>query len=271
MQKLAAQPRYLMLAEDLRHMIEHGVFKPGDRLPSEAELCADHGVSRGTAVRAIEQLVGEGIIHRRQGAGSFVARPSLRRRAGNLLSFTESAAGEGRQSQQSLIAFGPASPEEIRAFDCDGPAVHLHRLRYLDGLPCAIHRSVVPSHVARRIGALNGEDEAALVESGFSLYHALEAAGFRVSEAEERVTTRLANPEETRMLDLSDPAAVMVVFRRSYDASGRLVEAVEAIYHGEFYTYDMRLVSSRVDMARLVEPKPMSGGGRLSNPEKKGI
>ncbi len=266
MQKLVVQPRYLMLAENLRNLIESGAFKPGDRLPSETQLCADHGVSRGTVVRAIEQLVGDGIVHRRQGAGSFVARPSLHRRAGNLLSFTESAAGEGKQSQQSLIAFKAASPEQVREFDCDGPAVYLCRLRSLDGLPCAIHRSTVPVHVARRINALNGKDDAALNESAFSLYNALDQAGFMVREARERVTTRLANAEETRLLGLNDPAAVMVVFRRSYDGSGRLVEAVEAVYHGEYYTYDMRLVSAPKNVPGNDEPNVLSLGGRVSNP-----
>lgn len=269
MQKLVAQPRYLMLADYLRNQIESGAFKPGDRLPSEAQLCADQGVSRGTVVRAIEQLVGDGIVHRRQGAGSFVARPSLHRRAGNLLSFTESAAGEGKLSQQSLIAFENASSEQVREFDCDGSAVYLCRLRYLDGLPCAIHRSIIPAHVARRIHALNGRDNAVLSDSAFSLYNALDQAGFTVREARERVTTRLANAEETRLLGLIDPAAVMVVFRRSYDGTGRLVEAVEAVYHGEYYTYDMRLVSTPRNVSGQDEPNILSLAGRVSNPENR--
>ncbi|MEM9106286.1 MAG: GntR family transcriptional regulator [Pseudomonadota bacterium] len=266
MQKALAQPRYLMLADDLRSRIGSGTFKPGDRLPSEAQLCADHGVSRGTVVRAIEQLVSDGIVHRRQGAGSFVARLSLHRRAGNLLSFTQSAAGEGKQPQQTVLALEQASPEQVREFDCDGPAIHLCRLRLLDGLPCAIHRSIVPAHVARRIDALNGSNKTALDDSSFSLYQALDQAGFKVREARERVTTRLANAEETRLLGLSDPAAVMVVFRRSFDATGRLVEAVEAVYHGEYYTYDMRLVSAPEEVTGNRDENVLSLGGRVSNP-----
>ncbi|MEM6462445.1 MAG: GntR family transcriptional regulator [Pseudomonadota bacterium] len=268
MQKLLAQPRYLMLADHLRERIEAGTFKPGDRLPSEAQLCADHGVSRGTVVRAIEQLVTEGIVHRRQGAGSFVARPSLRRRAGNLLSFTEAAAGEGKQSQQSVIAITAASPEQIRQFDCSGPAVYLCRLRLLDGLPCAIHRSIVPAHVARQIDALSGSDDTALHDPAFSLYQAFDRAGFKIREARERVTTRLANAEERQLLGLNDPAAVMIVFRRSYDGAGRLIEAVEAVYHGEYYTYDMRLISPAEQIPGKGETNVLSLGGRLSNPAK---
>lgn len=266
MKKLSAVPRYLMLAEDLRARVESGVFKPGDRLPSEAQLCADNAVSRGTVVRAIEQLVADGIVHRRQGAGSFVARPSLHRRAGKLLSFTESAKGEGLRSEQSLISFGEASHEQILEFHCDRPAVYLCRLRYLDRLPCAIHRSIIPMHVARRIEQLNKTGEDALRAKDFSLYDALENAGFRVADARERVTTRLATPEETELLDLEDPTAVMVVFRRSFDGTGSLVEAVEAVYNGEFYTYDMRLTAGPSVVKTDSRAGVHSIGGRLNHP-----
>lgn len=256
-----------MLAEDLRGSIEQGEFKPGDRLPSESQLCNDYGVSRGTVVRAIEQLVAEGIVHRRQGAGSFVARPSLHRRAGNLLSFSESAAVEGLRSEQVHLSLDEATDEQTREFQCDTPAMFLCRLRYLDGLPCAVHRSIIPIHVSRRIDALNGKGEDQLLDPAFSLYDAFEGAGFRVREARERVATRLAGPEESRLLNITEPAPVMVVFRRSYDGSGRLVEAVEAVYHGEFYTYDMRLVATPSVVSDQSETNVLSLGGRVINPK----
>ncbi|MEZ5811343.1 MAG: GntR family transcriptional regulator [Rhizobiaceae bacterium] len=265
MLKTAAMPRYHVLAEALRASIARGDYRPGDRLPSEAQLCATHGVSRGTVVRAIEQLVADGVVHRRQGAGSFVARPSLHRRAGNLLSFTESAASEGHRSSQKLLSLGEASEEQVREFQCDGPAIFLQRLRHIDGLPCAVHRSIIPMHVARHIEALNGSDTGALESGEFSLYGALDAAGFTVREAHERVTTRLASQEESTLLDIEGPAPVMVVFRRSHDASGRLVEAVEAVYHGEYYTYDMRLVAAPSPVSSQSETNVFSLGGRVSN------
>lgn len=263
-------PRYQTLAENLRQSVKRGEYKPGDRLPSESQLCVTHGVSRGTVVRAIEMLVAEGIVHRRQGAGSFVARPSLHRRAGQLLSFSESAAVEGLKSAQSLISIGKASDALIREFQCEGPAVYLRRVRYLDGLPCAVHSSIIPQWVARDMEALSETGVAKLQSPGFSLYEAFEEAGFNVREARERVTTRLAGPEECSLLNIRGPASVMVVFRRSYDGSGRLVEAVEAVYHGEFYTYDMRLVSAAGGLPSRVDQNVLSLGGQVVRPKKTG-
>ena len=258
-----------MLAEELRQQIGRGEYKPGDKLPSETKLLNKYGVSRGTVVRAIEQLVSEGVVHRRQGAGSFVARPSLHRRAGKLLSFSESAAIEGLRSTQTLISIGDATDELIREFHCDGPAVYLKRIRLLDGIPCAVHSSIVPANIARNVSSLNGNDPAALEQPDYSLYEALDASGHTVREAEERVTTRLAGPEECSLLNITDPSPVMVVFRRSYDASERLVEAVEAVYHGEYYTFDFRLVAAPSAVASINDAKVLSLGGRVSHPRTK--
>ncbi|WP_421850531.1 GntR family transcriptional regulator [Oricola sp.] len=269
MQKPVTHPRYQMLADLLRQRIGNGEYKPGDRLPSESELCVEHGVSRGTVVRAIEQLVLEGVVHRRQGAGSFVARPSLRRRAGNLLSFSESAAGEGMRSTQSLLSIEMATEDLVREFQCGGPAIYLRRLRNVDGLPCAVHRSMIPMHVARNVEALSGMNRSQLESPDFSLYGALEKAGYSVCEAHERVTTRLAGAEEKALLNIEKHAPVMVVFRRSYDAFGRLVEVVEAVYHGEYYTFDIQLVSSSNPESGAQEAKIYSLGGRMVHPRTK--
>ena len=243
MEQYAHAPRYIVLADMLRRRIEAGEFRPGERVPSEAELASANGVSRGTVVRAIEKLVSDGIIHRRQGVGSFVARPSLHRQPGKLLSFSRSASARGLTSQQELIAFGPASPERARQFRCDAPAVYLDRLRSVDGVPCAVHRSIIPMAVASRLDALCDSGEALRSAPDFSLYAALEAGGFRVVEAMERISARLAGGEDGRHLGVEASSPVMAVFRRSYDATGRLVEAVEAVYLGEYYSYDVRLVA----------------------------
>ena len=263
MEKTALAPRYSILEEELRGRIRDGEFKPGDRLPSEAQLCLAYGLSRGTVVKALEKLVADGVLHRRQGVGRFVARPSLHRQSGKLQSFSQSASAEGLKSQQAIIAFGKASRERARQYQCDEPAVFLERVRTVEGVPCAVHRSIIPWAVARNAKALTELGSAMRSHPGFSLYEALEQAGFRVVEATERVTARLASSEEAGHLNVAETAPVMVVFRCSYDANGRLVEAVEAIYLSEYYSYEMRLVASPSAVREASESNVRSLGGRL--------
>ena len=66
-------PKYWKLADHLMSLIRSGEVKPGDRLPSFAQLRADYGASRPTAERAHAILEQHGLIERRSGQGIFVA------------------------------------------------------------------------------------------------------------------------------------------------------------------------------------------------------
>ncbi|MGC8827160.1 MAG: GntR family transcriptional regulator [Anaerolineae bacterium] len=65
-------PAYVQLADILRQQIAAGVFKPGDQLPSEAQLCRRYNVSPMTVRRVINMLVDEGVVVAIQGRGTFV-------------------------------------------------------------------------------------------------------------------------------------------------------------------------------------------------------
>lgn len=77
-------PLYYQLQELLKEQIESGVWKPGDRLPSEPELARRYAVSRVVVRQALAILQDDGQIVRLQGRGTFVAEPKLDARAGGL-------------------------------------------------------------------------------------------------------------------------------------------------------------------------------------------
>ncbi|NGM18962.1 UTRA domain-containing protein [Roseomonas stagni] len=67
--------RHAAIRQQIEGLILSGALKPGDRLPSEQELVAAHGVARMTVSRALADLVAAGLVVRRRKAGSFVAAP----------------------------------------------------------------------------------------------------------------------------------------------------------------------------------------------------
>ncbi len=67
------QAKYLEIIESLRNDIGSGRYRPGARLPSEAELVRKFKVSRMTVVKAIQQLQQEGLVNRRVGSGTFAS------------------------------------------------------------------------------------------------------------------------------------------------------------------------------------------------------
>lgn len=234
-------PRYRHLAKQLREAVTSGEYAPGARLPTESELARRAGMSRGTVIKAIAELVSEGIVTKRQGAGSFVSLPALHRRSSRLVSFSETVIEQGRKASQRVLSYSAADDEWARAMGAVEPSVELVRLRYVDGVAYAIHRSVVPQRV---MDLLPAESLGQLIrggESNFSLYAAFDAAGVEIERGSEHISARLATAAEAKQLNLATPAALMSVTRQSYGADGRLIEAVEALYDAETYSYDLEL------------------------------
>ena len=94
-------PRYEEIAAYLRELVAER--EPGDRLPSESELCARFGVSRMTARHAVQQLEQEHLVHRRRGKGTFVSARPVPRLLGSPLSFTESTQRRGRRATSRVV------------------------------------------------------------------------------------------------------------------------------------------------------------------------
>jgi GntR family transcriptional regulator, arabinose operon transcriptional repressor len=69
---VAAKHRHVF--EVVRNRIQTGDYQPGDRVPSEALLIQEFGVSRPTVARALQELQRHGLVHRRRGAGTYVSR-----------------------------------------------------------------------------------------------------------------------------------------------------------------------------------------------------
>src|SRR5215831_2760316 len=71
-------PRYQQIKDELRAAVARGEYEPGSPFVTQRELCARYGVSTTTAVKALNDLVAEGLLIRRQGRGTFVAERAER-------------------------------------------------------------------------------------------------------------------------------------------------------------------------------------------------
>ena len=64
--------KYQKIANELRNQIQEGVYKAGEQLALEREMCEQYGVSRITIKKAVDQLVKDGLVVKRRGSGTFV-------------------------------------------------------------------------------------------------------------------------------------------------------------------------------------------------------
>src|SRR6266542_814967 len=67
------RPLYLQIQGMIREAIKSGALTPSSGIPAERDLAVDYGVSRITFRKSLEDLVEEGLLIRRRGAGTFVA------------------------------------------------------------------------------------------------------------------------------------------------------------------------------------------------------
>ena len=88
-----AVPLYEQMMMMFRERLDNHVLDAGEKLPSEAELCKSYGVSRITVRRAIDELVEEGYLEKKQGKGTFVTQ---KRAAVPVMSISEHPADTGR-------------------------------------------------------------------------------------------------------------------------------------------------------------------------------
>lgn len=142
-------PPYKLVYETLRKEISEGVYASGDLLPSEHTLCARFDVARPTLRKALNQLVSDGFIYKRQGKGSVIK--GTPKGIGILsLSGTTSAFGghvrtevlQKPQHRSWTEAFSfPVSAQE-RAVGC----IYFERLRFVNDVPLLLDITMLPNY-----------------------------------------------------------------------------------------------------------------------------
>jgi GntR family transcriptional regulator len=229
--------RYEEIAADLRSLISAAA--PGDRLPSDAELCDKYGVSRMTARQAVQVVAADGLIDRRRGAGTFVRPQSVLRELGSPLSFTESMQRRGMTASSRILKWGEIRPsdQERSALGLkDGMSARvLERLRLANDLPMAIERAVMPARLA---ASLEGD-----LEHG-SLHAAFQQVGRIPTEALAEVSARHPTKRQRELLELAASDIILCELRTISDQDGLPLERTETFYASSRYTFRAVLVRS---------------------------
>ncbi len=226
-------PHHRRIEQVLRERID--VLRPGDRLPSDAELVAEFGVSRMTARNAMQRLAAEGLVARQPGRGSFVTAPSSHRRADHLMTFSSEMARRGRVPSSRLIArsIRPSTRAESGALGLrrGEPIVEVRRIRLADGEPIALESAAVVVSCAQAVLAAD-------LESG-SLHAAITAAGLTLRSGTGTVSAAAATAEDARLLDIRRGDPLLIERRVIVDDEGRRIEATESRYPADRYALDV--------------------------------
>ena len=229
------QPLYQQLQRALREAIQNHVLAPDDALPAERQIATDLEISRITVRKAIDGLVEEGLLVRRQGSGNFVAG-RIEKNFAKLTSFSEDMRARGRMPSSEWIkrAEGAVTPEEALALRLSpgAPVFRFHRLRFADEAPMCLEYATVAASCLPSLDAV-----------GASLYEALAAAGSRPVRALQRLRALLLNEEQARLLQAGEGDAGLLVERVGFLRDGRAVEYCQSFFRGDTYDFVAELSS----------------------------
>jgi GntR family transcriptional regulator len=231
---ISAVPLYLQIAESLMARIESGELSAGDRLPPERALSEMLGVNRLTLRRALRVLAGEGLLIRRQGKGTYIARPKIERHAGSLVSFTRGMLRSGYTPGAKIISFTQspvdASLSQELQLPTSAPVYLIHRLRTLNREPVLLERYTIPAATFPDLGRFDLQSR--------SIYEIFEQEyGVAVRRARQSLEPVAATEYEARLLDVDPRAPLMLERRLSFDEKGKPVEHGKDVYRGDRFRF----------------------------------
>ncbi|RAI36754.1 GntR family transcriptional regulator [Rhodoplanes roseus] len=230
-------PIYQRLKDALAERIQDGAWKPGEAIPAESELASEFGVALGTMRKAIEGLVQQGLLERRQGRGTYVRRADL----GNTLFRFFRLTGKGGKAlapTQRLVGrrTGPAGRDAAQALGltADDPVLWLDRLRLVDGQPLVIDRIAVPLPRFAPLASVPAEKFEGLL---YPLYE--RELGVTVARAADRISFGRATAAVARSLAIAAGDPVVVIDRTAFGLDGGPLEWRRSHGPADRFSYDV--------------------------------
>jgi GntR family transcriptional regulator len=242
-------PLYYQLGSVLRDQIVSGRYGPGDRLPTEAELATEYGVSRITVRQALSALEDESLIRREAGRGTFVSEQRA---------FTGAMKFEG--SLDDLITMAVETSVrllELRTVEASAeqaqllrvpertPLMRCTRLRFHHDVPLSYIVILLPQDVGRQLSRTDWKKG--------SLLQALQRLGYRLKDADQTVRAALADATLAKHLDTRIGAPLLSVDRLVHSEDGQPVEHTHTYYRSDLYSLSVHL--TRAPATASAEPR----------------
>src|ERR671935_331160 len=203
----------------------------GQAIPSERRLSSELGISRLTVRAALDDLVRDGYLERRQGSGTFVSEPKIAQRL-TLTSFSEDMRRRGMVPGSRTLELREthAGAAVGRALNVspDARVMLIRRLRLADGEPMALEMLYVPAELVPGLTREQLEDS--------SFYELMERDyGVVIASGMQSIEPTVTNEEESELLGVPLHSPAFLFERTSRTADGEIVEFVHSVYRGDRY------------------------------------
>lgn len=231
-------PLYFQLKNIIKTKILSNKFQSQKRLPSEAELCSEYGVSRATSRQALSELEKEGLIYRLRGKGTFITdRSGLEHLS--LTGTVENLISAGKGTRLKTIEYKEVKPPDhiIKIFKL-GESENVFRLELLRFIPKgAFGYSLV--YLPPLLGELVSQAE--ITESVEIITFLEDKLKTRVHRACQTIDVALANGNVTKHLSIIPNSPVLFIEREYYDRKGTIMFLSCNYFRPDLYKYRIEL------------------------------
>ena len=230
---MARTPIWKSISDTLTAEISQAHYKPGEKLPTEAQLAARFGVNRHTVRHALSAMADNGLVHSRRGAGVFVTQTPTTYPIGRRVRFHQNLTDAGRVPTKRILALMTrgAGPRERDALKLASNAeVHyLEGLSLADGQPIALSRSVFP---AARFPTLPKD-----IEDTQSITEVFARAGiFDYTRVSTEITAKLATATQALHLQIPEASPILRSIGVNADPEGQPIEYGHTWFAGDRVT-----------------------------------
>jgi GntR family transcriptional regulator len=254
-------PLYYQLQEILKEEIEHGRWKTGDVIPSEAQLTAFYGVSRTVIRKALDILEGDGQVYRVKGKGTMIARRKFMYEA---VAHSESQSKIGAQVPPQL-----AKLIEIRRVPVGG---HVGRLLGLDpshevfefavahsihGSPISLGQIFIRTDASKALARIADQGLSPELQEGGpeALVQLSDRYGLRVTESRLTVEATVANEFESEILRIAVKTPVFLLTSVDYLSNGRPIGFTRTVVRSDYFQFSVVVRRAKGSSGGILESK----------------
>ncbi|AQP54767.1 GntR family transcriptional regulator [Vagococcus penaei] len=229
----AKLPVYIQIHDQIKQEIHEGKWKIGDRLPSERELSETFNVSRMTLRQAIQTLADEGILERKVGSGTYVARKKVQETMLGTTSFSDIVRSQGSVPSSKTLSYFVTKPsssemEQLNLAE-DTTIIKMERIRYADDVPICFEVASIPYDL------ISSYDKQEVTKS---LYHVLaEKEHKKIGKSAQTISALVASERIADYLDIKKGDAVLRLRQVSYFEDDTPFEYVRSVYVGERFEF----------------------------------
>lgn len=204
------------IVKRLRDRVNSLEYQIGDILPSEITLAKILGVSRNTIRKAASELVSEGLLERRHGAGTFIKNKNIQPRITTLKSFSESANEAGKRCENRVLEFRvmPASMEVSTQLQIqpNEQVYYIRRLRCIDDNPVQLEDTWMPVALFPNLSVRDMQrSKFAYIES---------SCGMTIAGCYETFLPIIPNKKIAALLQVSEKEPVLQMNTQAVDING---------------------------------------------------